>query len=209
MPGARARRRHGARVRRRHRDPQPRRELMARGTRRLHLLLTHLHLDHLEGLRFFGPMWDDAGRSTSGARPRRRWRSTSGSRVRSRRRSSRWSSRTCRPASSSTTFRGAAGGSVTRCERDLRRASGADGRLPDRAERLVARVHPGPRACARRLDRRPDAGLALGCPDRCRRRRAVPRCAVLGGGVPGPDRGATRASRTRSPSRKLSASGGC
>jgi phosphoribosyl 1,2-cyclic phosphodiesterase len=33
-------------------------ELMERGTRRVHLLLTHLHLDHLEGLRFFAPMWD-------------------------------------------------------------------------------------------------------------------------------------------------------
>jgi phosphoribosyl 1,2-cyclic phosphodiesterase len=34
-------------------------ELLDRGTRRIHLLLTHLHLDHLEGLRFFGPMWDE------------------------------------------------------------------------------------------------------------------------------------------------------
>jgi len=34
------------------------RELVDRGVRRLHLLLTHLHLDHLEGLRFFGPLWD-------------------------------------------------------------------------------------------------------------------------------------------------------
>jgi phosphoribosyl 1,2-cyclic phosphodiesterase len=34
-------------------------ELMERGTRRIHLLLTHLHLDHLEGLRFFAPMWDE------------------------------------------------------------------------------------------------------------------------------------------------------
>jgi phosphoribosyl 1,2-cyclic phosphodiesterase len=34
------------------------RELAARGTRRIHLLLTHLHLDHLEGLRFFDPLWD-------------------------------------------------------------------------------------------------------------------------------------------------------
>lgn len=34
-------------------------ELAGRGTRRLNLLLTHLHLDHLEGLRFFAPMWDD------------------------------------------------------------------------------------------------------------------------------------------------------
>jgi phosphoribosyl 1,2-cyclic phosphodiesterase len=34
-------------------------ELLKRGTFRLYLLLTHLHLDHLEGLRFFGPLWDD------------------------------------------------------------------------------------------------------------------------------------------------------
>jgi phosphoribosyl 1,2-cyclic phosphodiesterase len=35
-------------------------ELARRGTRRIHLLLTHLHLDHLEGLRFFAPLWDPA-----------------------------------------------------------------------------------------------------------------------------------------------------
>lgn len=34
-------------------------ELLDRGVRHLHLVLTHLHLDHLEGLRFFGPLWDD------------------------------------------------------------------------------------------------------------------------------------------------------
>lgn len=34
-------------------------ELIERGARRLHLLLTHLHLDHLEGLRFFAPLWDE------------------------------------------------------------------------------------------------------------------------------------------------------
>lgn len=34
-------------------------ELVERGTRQIHLLLTHLHLDHLEGLRFFAPLWDD------------------------------------------------------------------------------------------------------------------------------------------------------
>ena len=33
--------------------------LLARGTRTIHLLLTHLHLDHLEGLRFFAPLWDE------------------------------------------------------------------------------------------------------------------------------------------------------
>jgi phosphoribosyl 1,2-cyclic phosphodiesterase len=34
-------------------------ELVDRGTLRIHLLLTHLHLDHLEGLRFFAPLWDE------------------------------------------------------------------------------------------------------------------------------------------------------
>jgi phosphoribosyl 1,2-cyclic phosphodiesterase len=34
-------------------------ELRDRGTRHVKLLLTHLHLDHLEGLRFFAPLWDE------------------------------------------------------------------------------------------------------------------------------------------------------
>ena len=34
-------------------------ELVERGALRLNLLLTHLHLDHLEGLRFFAPLWDE------------------------------------------------------------------------------------------------------------------------------------------------------
>jgi phosphoribosyl 1,2-cyclic phosphodiesterase len=34
-------------------------ELVRRGTRRIHLFLTHLHLDHVEGLRFFAPLWDE------------------------------------------------------------------------------------------------------------------------------------------------------
>jgi phosphoribosyl 1,2-cyclic phosphodiesterase len=33
-------------------------ELLERGVRSVHLLLTHLHLDHLEGLRFFSPLFD-------------------------------------------------------------------------------------------------------------------------------------------------------
>jgi phosphoribosyl 1,2-cyclic phosphodiesterase len=34
-------------------------ELKSRGERHVQLLLTHLHLDHLEGLRFFAPLWDE------------------------------------------------------------------------------------------------------------------------------------------------------
>ena len=34
-------------------------DLVQRGTPRIHLFLTHLHLDHLEGLRFFAPLWDE------------------------------------------------------------------------------------------------------------------------------------------------------
>jgi phosphoribosyl 1,2-cyclic phosphodiesterase len=34
-------------------------DLVRRGTRTIHLFLTHLHLDHLEGLRFFAPLWDE------------------------------------------------------------------------------------------------------------------------------------------------------
>ena len=33
-------------------------DLVRRGTRQIHLFLSHLHLDHLEGLRFFAPLWD-------------------------------------------------------------------------------------------------------------------------------------------------------
>lgn len=34
-------------------------DLCRRGTREITLCLTHLHLDHLEGLRFFDPLWDE------------------------------------------------------------------------------------------------------------------------------------------------------
>jgi ribonuclease BN (tRNA processing enzyme) len=34
-------------------------KLERRNVRRIQLLLTHLHLDHVEGLRFFEPLWDE------------------------------------------------------------------------------------------------------------------------------------------------------
>ena len=51
-------------------------ELFERGARKLNVLLTHLHLDHLEGLRFFGPLFDERvdaghlGTAVDGAEPR-------------------------------------------------------------------------------------------------------------------------------------------
>jgi phosphoribosyl 1,2-cyclic phosphodiesterase len=34
-------------------------DLARRRAREIHVFLTHLHLDHLEGLRFFAPLWDE------------------------------------------------------------------------------------------------------------------------------------------------------
>jgi phosphoribosyl 1,2-cyclic phosphodiesterase len=34
-------------------------ELVDRGIRHVHVFLTHLHLDHVEGLRFFAPLWNE------------------------------------------------------------------------------------------------------------------------------------------------------
>jgi phosphoribosyl 1,2-cyclic phosphodiesterase len=34
-------------------------DLVRRGTQHIRIFLTHLHLDHLEGLRFFAPIWDE------------------------------------------------------------------------------------------------------------------------------------------------------
>ena len=40
--------------------------------RRIDILLTHLHMDHIQGLGFFGPFFERTSRSTSGVRRRRR-----------------------------------------------------------------------------------------------------------------------------------------
>ena len=49
--------------------------------RRLHVLLTHLHLDHIQGLMFFAPFFDPESRSRSGARRRPGGRCASASRA--------------------------------------------------------------------------------------------------------------------------------
>ena len=69
----------------------------------IHLLLTHLHLDHLEGLGFFTPIWQAQNEVHiwGPSSPSGTWRR--GSPSTSRRRSSRSSSPTFRRSSSSTT----------------------------------------------------------------------------------------------------------
>ena len=40
----------------------------------VHILLTHLHLDHIQGLMFFAPLFSERRTSRSGGRPRPRLR---------------------------------------------------------------------------------------------------------------------------------------
>ena len=40
---------------------------------RLHILLTHLHMDHIQGLGFFAPFFRPSGEIIFGAQRRRRW----------------------------------------------------------------------------------------------------------------------------------------
>ena len=55
----RAGRRLGTRPRRGHGAPTLGFHLLRAVSGSIHLCLTHLHLDHLEGLRFFAPLWDE------------------------------------------------------------------------------------------------------------------------------------------------------
>ena len=50
----------GARRRDRHPQPRPRARPRARP---VHILLTHLHLDHIQGLMFFAPLFQPSPRS--------------------------------------------------------------------------------------------------------------------------------------------------
>ena len=73
------------------------------GSPKVNILLTHLHLDHIQGLMFFPPCFRRTSRSRSGARPRRRPRSRTGSRATSRRLSPRSRSGSCPARSRSGT----------------------------------------------------------------------------------------------------------
>ena len=63
--------------------------LAERGVREIQLLLTHLHLDHLEGLRFFAPLWNPEVSIDIWGPPSPTSSRATASRARSRRRSSR------------------------------------------------------------------------------------------------------------------------
>ena len=146
------RRRRGADPRRRHRDPQPRASTSA-PAKRIHILLTHLHLDHIQGLMFFPPCFRaGVARSRSGARPRPRRRSRTGSPATSRRRSRRSRSASC-PARSPSATRPATewelGGATIRAEAVTHRGPTLGYRITD-GETTVAYI--------------PDHEPALGAP---------------------------------------------
>ena len=153
-----ARERSRARARRRHRHASARRRRCSPTCRpELHVLLTHLHLDHLQGLGFFRPLFapglddPDLGSDVAGAEL---WRSAS--RCTCRRRCSRCTSTTCRRTISfhdAPEFDGHDRlGDGARREGD---PPGSDRRLPDRGARARLRVPPRPRAVDRQRPRAP------------------------------------------------------
>ena len=189
--------------RRRHRDPHAR-PRAGRRAERIHILLTHLHLDHIQGLMFFPPCFRvGRRRSRSGARRRRRRRSRTGSPATSRRRCRRSRSASCPARSPSATPRRASGRSA---ERDDPRRGGhpprADARLPDHRRRDDA--SPTSPTTSRRSARRSpslDAGVDLGLRPGQRRRPADPRLPVHRRRVPRARRLGPLGDRaTRSPS---------
>ena len=158
---------------------------------RLHILLTHLHLDHIQGLVFFAPafraqteivIWGPASPEASLRDRIARYISAPLSPVEVRELPCDVSFRHC-PQSRVGDRPGAD-------PRRLGRPSRADPRLPDRRRRLLARLHPRSRAGAGRRPRRARGGLDLRLrpgprclaadPRRPVRRRRVPRPHRLG-----------------------------
>ena len=163
-------------------------DLVERGVRRIHLLLTHLHLDHVEGLRFFGPMWDKNvtldvwGPPSTVREPRGLDRAdvlAAALPDRSRRRA--------RAGGVPRRAAAAVEGGERARHGGAGRPSRPDSGLPDRGRRIVHRVPARPRA-GPDGHRGAAVGLDLRSLDRRGRRRAAPRCAVLRGRVRAADR---------------------
>jgi Metallo-beta-lactamase superfamily len=148
-------------------------------TAEIHVLLTHLHLDHLEGLRFFAPLWHDGARVHI-------W--GPGSPVHSlQERISRSFSPPLFPVDLADIPATVAFHDVGARRRPTQGAgrlpSGIDGRISTRAGKRLAGVHPRPRARTRRRARSARAGMDLGPRARRRRRRPRSRLPVHRGGV--------------------------
>ena len=169
---------------------------------RLHILLTHLHLDHIQGLVFFAPafrpqteivIWGPASPEASLRDRIARYISAPLSPVEVRELPCDVSFRHCP--------RERVGDRLGADPRRLGRPPRPDPRLPDRRRRLLPRLHPRPRAGARRRPRRARGGLDLRPRPRPRRLAADPRRPVRRRRVPRPRRlGPLLAPRTRSPS---------
>ena len=154
--------------------------LQERGTRRIHLLLTHLHLDHLEGTAVLrAPVRrasDDRrlGPTLAGAKPPR----ANSARVLAAALSDR-PSRDPGPPGVPRRAQGAVDDRGRDPHLGSRHASRPDGGLPDRGGRRHPRVHPGSRARAHRRLRLEITRLDLRRVALGRRRPAPARRAVL------------------------------
>ena len=177
---------------------------------RLHILLTHLHLDHIQGLVFFAPafrpqteivIWGPASPEASLRDRIARYISAPLSPVEVRELPCDVSFRHCPETEWEI------GSARIRAASVAHR--GPDARLPDRRRRLLAHLHPRPRAGARRRPRAARGRLDLRLRPRPRRLAADPRRPVRRRRVPRPRRlgplGAGALARLRPPHRRPSA----
>ena len=177
---------------------------------RLHILLTHLHLDHIQGLVFFAPafrpqteivIWGPASPEASLRDRIARYISAPLSPVEVRELPCDVSFRHCPEAEWEIGPARIRSASV-----DPPRP---DPRLPDRRRRQLARLHPRPRARPRRRPRRARRGLDLRLRAGPRRLAADPRRPVLRRRVPRAPRlgplGPLPRARLRQPHRRRSA----
>ena len=153
---------------------------------RIDILLSHLHLDHLEGLGFFAPLWDPKTELHIWGRRRRCGPCRIGSPSTSRRRCSRSGWRRSPLGWSSTTRRTSRGCSVRPRSRPGR--SSTEDRPSGTGSRTADGASPTSPTTSRRSRSTSLGGsrVGLGVRGRLRCRRPDPRLPIHGGGVPGP-----------------------
>ena len=153
---------------------------------RIHILLTHLHLDHIQGLMFFPPCFRPESEITiwGPSSPEASLEDRIGRYI-----SAPLSPVEVRELPCSVSFRDTPptewelGGATIRAEAVTHR--GPDARLPDHRRRDDRRLHPRPRAGARLTPRPARARVDLGLRPRPRGRPADPRLPVQRRGIPG------------------------